>query len=191
MKYLNPRPIALFAVLSALCIGIQLAPRFPSIGFTPLLVFLAGAIFGRLKGAIFGASVMFINGFLSPWGFAGMILPFQMAGMTIVGAAGGIYGQTRKDIYTRETSLETAVLGAILTIIYDLITNFGYAILYLYPSLPLLPAVITAIGFGAPFTLVAVISNCVIFSIVFFPMVKTIQQFLGGESIWRKKSLPI
>lgn len=114
-----------------------------------------------------------------------------MAGMTITGAAGGIYGQTRKDIYTRETSLETAVLGAILTIIYDLITNFGYAILYYYPNLPLLPAVLFAIVSGAPFTLVAVISNCVIFSIVFFPMVKTIQQFLGGESIWRKKSSPI
>ena len=191
MKYPNPRSIALFAALSALCIGIQLAPRFPSIGFTPVLVFLAGAIFGRLEGAIFGANVMFINGFLSPWGFAGMNLPFQMAGMTIIGAAGGIYGQTRKDIYTRWTILETAVLGVFLTIIYDLITNFGYGILYLYPSLSLLRAVSMAIVFGAPFTLVAVISNCVIFAIVFFPMVKTIQQFLGGESIWRKKSLPI
>lgn len=187
----EPRSIALFTILSALCIGIQLSPRPPNVEFTSLLVFLAGTVFGSLTGSTLGASVMFINGFLSPWGFAGLMLPFQMTGMAIVGCVGGLYGRTKKDVYARDTCGETAVLGAFLTVLYELITNFGVAVSYMLTGLPLFPAIFSAAIFGAPFSLVHVASNCLIFFVAFFPLTRILQQFFGGENTWRKDSLPM
>jgi len=80
MRSFPTRQLVLLIILSALCIGIQLTPRPPNVEFTSLIVFLVGAIFGISFGATLGTLVMFINGFFSPWGFAGLMLPFQVAG---------------------------------------------------------------------------------------------------------------
>jgi len=76
--------------MAALCIGIQLTPRPPNIEFTSPYLFLTSFLFGTLFGALLGALTMFINGFLSPWGFAGIITPFQMLGMALTRTAGGL-----------------------------------------------------------------------------------------------------
>ena len=191
MKPLTTRRLALLAVLSALCIGLQLTPRPPNVEFTSLLVFFISAFFGAFVGSTLGATVMFINGFLSPWGFAGLNLPFQMAGIIIVGVAGGLYGGTKKGVYTLSSCGETAVLGAFLTLVYDIITNFGVAVSYMLLGMPTVPAFVSAIISGAPFSLIHVVSNFWVFLVAFFPMTKAIQQFFGGENIWRKDSLPM
>jgi len=85
------RQLALFSVLIATCLGVQLSPRPGNVEFTSLITFTLGVFFGGVIAGMFGASVMFVNGFLSPWGLAGMNMPFQMAGMIIIGVAGGIY----------------------------------------------------------------------------------------------------
>lgn len=185
------RRLTLFIVLAALCIGIQLTPRPPNVEFTSLFVFLVGFFFGVFAGSAFGAAVMFINGFFSSWGFAGLNLPFQIAGMVIVGFVGGFYGRTKNSTYTSNSSGETAVLGAFLTLVYDIITNFGVAVGYTLLGIPLLPAFISAIISGALFSLIHVVSNFFVFLIVFFPLTKALQEFFGGEKAWRKDSLPM
>ncbi len=190
MEALTTRHIALLAVLCALCLGIQLAPRpSPNVESTSLIVFVVGAIFGIVLGSLLGTVVMVINGFLSPWGFAGLIMPFQIVGMVIVGVMGGLYGRTRNNVYTSSSCAEAAVLGAFVTLVYDIITNFGVAVSLMLAGTPLLPAFIGALVLGALFSLIHVVSNFLIFLLAFFPLARSLQEFLGGENAWRK-SLP-
>jgi len=189
MESLPTRRVALLTILSALCIGIQLTPRPPNVEFTSLLVFLVGVFFGAFIGSMLGATAMFINGFLSPWGFAGLNIPFQIAGMVIVGVVGGLYGRTKKGTYTLSSCGETAVLGAFLTLVYDIITNIGVALGYTLLGMPFLPAFISAIVFGVPFSLIHIVSNFFVFLLAFFPLTRILQEFFGGESVWRKGSL--
>jgi hypothetical protein len=122
---------------------------------------------------------MFVNGFFSPWGFAGLNMPFQMLGMSVVGAAGGLY---RK--YTQKPSpSETAVLGATLTVFYDLVTNIGMALFYMIIGTNPTLAVVTALGYGTPFSLIHIASNIAVFGLAFFPLIKAVSQLLVVEKI--------
>ena len=124
----NPRIIALIGVLTALCLAVQLSPRPPNVEFTSLFTFILGFMFGSIMGISFGSFVMFVNAFFSPWGFAGLNMPFQIAGMALVGLAGGLYRTYLQSCNSAKFYIEVAVLGAFLTVLYDLITNFGVAL---------------------------------------------------------------
>jgi len=133
--------------------------------------------------------VMFINGFFSPWGFAGLMLPFQVIGMVIVGIGGGLYRQTRSGLYTTRSCIETAVLGAFLTLVYDIITNFGVAVSYMLVGMPILLAFVSAIISGALFSVIHVVSNFFVFLLIFFPLTIALQELLGGGKTWKKEPL--
>lgn len=121
---------------------------------------------------------MFINGFLSPWGFAGIILPFQMLGMALMGFMGGVYrkllggGISKSNIL----NLEVSFLAAFFTLVYDAITNVGWA-------LPTNTPIIFALFSGAWFTIIHVVSNAFLFGMAFSPLVKVIGD-LAGENTW-------
>lgn len=189
MQALTTHRLALLTVLSALCIGIQLTPRPPNVEFTSLIVFLVGASSGIVSGGLLATIVMLVNGFLSPWGFAGLLLPFQICGMVVVGLVGGLYGRTKKGLYDLSSCSEAAVLGAFLTLVYDIITNFGVAVTT-FLGMPMLPAFISAIISGAPFSAVHVVLNFFVFLAAFFPLTRVLQKFSGGERVWRKDTLP-
>jgi hypothetical protein len=129
-----------------------------------------GVFFGGLIGGSFGAIVMFINGFLSPWGVAGLIMPFQMAGMAIVGIAGGIYRKYGFADNSRRLLMEAAVLGAFLTLIYDILTNGGVAIL----AESFLPIFLI----GIPMSVLHVVSNTALFGFAFPPLSKAMSNFI-------------
>ena len=170
----NPTTIALISILAALCLAIQLSPRPPNVEFTSLLTFIVGFIFGPFKGILFGSFIMFVNGFFSSWGFAGLNMPFQMVGMGVAGLTGGLYRKSLHSYDWATLCVEVSVLGAFLTVLYDLITNFGvafsYTIIGMHPTL----AVATAIAYGAPFSLIHVCSNIAVFGIAFSPLVKAL-----------------
>ena len=132
---------------------------------------------------------MFINGFFSPWGFAGLMLPFQVTGMVIVGIGGGLYRRSRGGLYDARSCIETAVLGAFLTLVYDVITNFGVAVSYMLIGMPILLAFTNAIVFGAIFSLIHIVSNTAVFGLIFFPLTNTLQKLLGGGKTWKKEPL--
>jgi uncharacterized membrane protein len=174
---MNTRQLALLSVLTALCIGIQLTPRPPNVEFTSLTCFIVGSIFGCGAGAFLGGLTMFINGFLSPWGFAGLIMPFQMMGMAMVGIAGGIYGKSlKRNSSSRLISIEAAALGAFLALIYDTITNAGFALLF---KLDLVFVLIM----GVWFTLIHVCSNSALFGLSFTSLLKVMNQLYGGKTV--------
>ena len=175
---LNTRELALLSVLTALCVSIQITPRPPNIEFTSLICFITGFVFGSKFGASLGALTMFINGFLSPSGFAGIIMPFQMVGMMIMGLVGGVYKRSLRGnpCSSRLVRVEVAFLVAFLTLVYDLLTNVGYSIMFG-------KYVIVAFATGVPLTIVHVVSNTALFGTVFFGLVRVINNLLG-EKIW-------
>lgn len=171
------RRIATLTVMASLCVGIQLAPRPPNVEFTSLICFLTGFLFGALFGALVGALTMFINGFLSPWGFAGLIMPFQMLGMALMGFAGGFYRKSVGKNFNLPESLnfESACLAAFLTLIYDVITNVGYAMLFNVEIIIVLIA-------GVWFSIIHVASNTILFGVAFHRLVRIVGS-LAGEGI--------
>lgn len=170
--------IALISVLAVLCLVIQISPRPPNVEFTSLFTFFTGFIFGSVIGGLFGGFVMLINGFLSPWGFAGLNMPFQMAGMALIGLAGGIYRKFAYEQFSVEFCVEIAVLGAFLTVVYDLVTNFGYAIFQTITGVPFNVAFIIALAYGTLFSIVHVLSNAAVFGVAFLPMIKAANKML-------------
>jgi len=189
MRSLPTRQLVLLIILAALCLGMQLTPRPPNVEFTSLVVFLVGAVFGTSFGVALGILVMFVNAFFSPWGFAGLMLPFQVAGMMLVGVGGALYGRTKNGLYNARSCIEAAILGAFLTLVYDVITNFGVAVSYMLVGMPLLLAFVSAIISGAIFSVIHIVSNVVVFGLIFFPLTNTLQKLLGGERTWKKEPL--
>lgn len=182
---MNCKRAALLAVITALCVGIQLTPRLPNVEATSLICFLVGFMFGAGFGALLGVLTMFINGFLSPWGFAGIIMPYQMAGMALIGFTGGFYrkilggnpNSTKNP--TKILQFEVSFLAAFLTLIYDIITNIGWAL----PSgVPIIVALIQ----GTWFTVIHVASNVVFFGSAFFILVRILDNLLG-ENPWNSQ----
>ena len=167
-----------------------MTPRPPNVEFTLLIVFVAGAVLGVSFGAGLGVLVMFINGFASPWGVAGLILPFQVIGMVAVGVGGGLYRRSRHGCYDVESCAEAAVLGAFLTLVYDMVTNFGFAVTYMLVGEPVFLAFISAIVSGAVFSVVHVVSNAVFFGAAFFPVTSALQKLLGREQTWKREFSP-
>jgi len=187
MPLLSVRKLALLSVLTAVSLGIQLTPRPPNVEFTSLFTFLVGILYGSLIGGFFGGFVMFVNGFLSPWGFGGFMMPFQIVGMTIIGFAGGIYKRYGGGARSAQVCAEVAVLGAFLTILYDIITNFGVAVSLALTGTPWYISLISAFSMGALFSLVHIVSNVVLFGSGFVPLLKAVQRVPGGKDLWMKK----
>ncbi len=189
MRSLTTRQLGLLLMLSALCVGIQLTPRPPNVEFTSLIVFLVGALFGSAFGATLGILVMLINGFFSPWGFAGLMLPFQITGMVLVGIGGGIYRRVRSGCYDSRSMIETAIVGAFLTLIYDIITNFGVAVTHRLAGTPISIAFVSTIISGAIFSLIHIGSNIFVFGFTFFPLTRILQNLQGGGKKWKEEYL--
>jgi hypothetical protein len=166
--------IALISILAALGLAIQLTPRPPNVEFTSLLAFAAGFMFGPFTGISFGSFIMFFNGFFSPWGFAGLNMPFQMLGMSMTGLAGGLYQRYMQSYSAAKFCVEVSIIGAFLTVLYDLVTNFGVALSFMIVGMHPTLAVTTAIAYGAPFSLIHVGSNIAVFGVAFFPLVKAL-----------------
>jgi hypothetical protein len=159
------RQLALFCTLAAASIGIQLAPRPPNIESTSLITFFVGVVFGAITGGLFGTLVMFVNGFLSPMGAAGLNLPFQIVGMSIIGVAGGVFRRYGVTGPISRVAMEAAILGSFLTLTYDIITNIGFALISNVP-------IVLALIMGVVFSLIHIVSNTLLFGFVFAPLLK-------------------
>ena len=180
----NTRRLALFGVLAALCLAVQLTPRPPNVEFTSFFTFTVGVICGVLDGAFFGCFVMFVNGFLSPYGFAGLNMPFQMFGMAIAGIIGGVYRRlTPKQIGSARFCVETAIVGALIALVFDLVTNVGVGFQLVLSGTNFALAMFTAIAYGVFFSMIHIFSNTAVFGMLTLPSIKTLSSLVRGEKI--------
>lgn len=175
VQTLNTRKLSLLSVLAALCLALQLSPRPPNVEFTSFFTFVIGLAYGVLAGSLFGCFVMFVNGFLSPYGFSGINMPFQMVGMAVPGIIGGIYGRRMPERFAPTSfCFETAVVGALSALIFDLITNVGAGFWYVLSGFDFGLAMITAMAYGTFFSVIHTVSNAAVFGILTLPSVKVL-----------------
>jgi len=181
------KKVASLGVLTAVGLVVQLLPRPPNVEFTSLLTFVVGVTFGTTSGVVCGGLIMFINGFLSPYGFAGLLIPFQIVGMAIAGLSGGIYRRHLPNQAQTWFFAEAAVLGAFIALIYDFITNIGVAYSFAIAGTSPPLALFSALTWGAPFSLIHVVSNTAVFGAIFLPLIKALHNVLDGVGVWLKK----
>ncbi len=127
---------------------------------------------------------MFINGFLSPYGFAGLNMPFQMFGMAIAGIVGGAYRRLMPgQIDSARFCTETAIAGAVIALIFDLVTNVGVGFQLVLAGTNFALAMLTAIAYGIFFSIIHILSNTVVFGILTLPSINTLNNLLGCKKI--------
>ena len=178
---MNTRRLAFIIIMAAVCLAIQIAPRPPNVEFTSFFSFIVGLAEGAVVGAFFGSFVMLINGFASPYGFGGLNIPFQMVGMIVAGGLGGAYRKFTPNMnLSARFSMETAVLGALIALVYDLITNFGYSMQLVLTGESLSLAFFTAVAIGAFYSLLHIVSNSVVFGVLFLPVMNALKSSKVG-----------
>lgn len=128
---MSSRSVASLAIFVALVAAVGFAlSGVPNVELMSLLTFASGAVLGPARGAFCGAAAMaFYSGF-NPYGVAPPpTFATQLVGAAILGGVGGL--ATRGDWFGRlhlaKQVAVGAVLGAGLTLIYDVVTNFGVA----------------------------------------------------------------
>jgi hypothetical protein len=121
---------------------------------------------------------MFVNGFLSPYGLSGLLVLFQAAGMGLIGLVGGVYSKTVAEGKAKWMPVEVAILGAFLTLTYDIMTNVGYALQFSLFTNSIIVSFISVLVAGSVFIVIHVASNTVLF-MTSIPIVKGIQKLLG------------
>jgi hypothetical protein len=163
---LSARKLAWSGVLIALAIVLKLPIlSVPNVEFLTFVIFSSGYLLGMIEGMIVGIISMSIyTSIITPYGLPPLPIAFaQILSIVLIGFAGGlIYRLNILDLLESFLPyLIMGLLGLILTLIYDLLTNLAVA----YVMGQFIPVMIAAI----PFVAIHLLSNFVIF-LVFTPL---------------------
>jgi uncharacterized membrane protein len=180
------RSAALVAILAATALtGNYALIGLPNVELSSVMVFLSGYLFGIPVGASVGLFAMTIFEFLNPWG--PFIPPIGLAviGCTMLsGILGGAVGSRRR--LSKHTGAQwyagVALLGAVFSIFFDLVTNYAYSATFGVPYL-------VALVMGLPFSAVHVISNLLLFGLLTPPVLRA-AQYLRIETGTQQDSVP-
>jgi len=144
--------VAVVAVFSSLIVGSDFAlTPLVNIKLMDTLVFVAAFVFGFRTGAAVAVISETIWSVVSPWGAAGAIMPFLVAGELLFAFAGYAAAKAWGSANLHGLSLENSFLGASLAIcafFWDFGTNIATGLLAGATSLPVLMSYVIA---GVPF----------------------------------------
>ncbi len=127
---MNPRLVRLAKMAALVALAYVLKLPFlsvPNVEFFTYLCFVAGYLFGVWSGAATAAAAMTLYSLFNPYGPAGPVLTIaKVLATTLVGIAGGLAFRLKFVPRTTIPSLViAALLGLILTLQFDLITNLA------------------------------------------------------------------
>ncbi|MFZ1947873.1 MAG: ECF transporter S component [bacterium] len=153
--------VATTAILIALAVAVgMLVLPVPNVEGVSAVSFFSGYLAGWRTGGLVGGAAMLLRSLANPLGPAPPpVLLAQVAGMAVVGSSGFLLrklGPTRA-----RTGLWAAVSGAVVTLLYDALTNYGVAVSMGRWSNP---AVVMLAG--VPFAAIHVAANAMIFGAV-------------------------
>ncbi|MHA2378328.1 MAG: hypothetical protein ACXADO_01770 [Candidatus Thorarchaeota archaeon] len=177
------RRVSIIAIMTALAlVGNYTLVMIPSVELGSSILFVTAYTFGWTIGAPCALIMSVVFGFVNPWGFTILeILVTQIIAWLYIVAAGAVMGSGSPLKRTKvPRSWQLAVAGLFLTLFFDLLTNFGYALAF---GLPYWVTILT----GLPFMVVHVVSNTVIFGAV-VPRLDTTIKTQFRFSIWRPGS---
>ena len=159
--------VALIAVLAAMAIGGNYAlSAIPNVELSSVMVFLSGFLFGPFIGAFVGLIAMSIYQLWNPWGAFNPPIGLAVIGCTIlIGIIGGILGRALKRLAYPDNRwlLLPSLFGILLTLFFDLVTNFAYSISFG-------PPFIVTIATGFPFMAIHVVTNAILFGLLTEPV---------------------
>lgn len=145
-------------VLTALPIVLKIPVlQIPNVEFFSFVVFSSGFLLGIIEGGIVGALSMGIYTMFNPYGPPPLPIGVaQILSMIIIGFCGGLFFYlTYKKGMNPVTFIWMGIAGFLLTLVYDLLTNLGVAIV----AGEFIPVMFAAI----PFALIHLLSNTIIF----------------------------
>jgi uncharacterized membrane protein len=169
------KKISIIVMMTAACIGSNYAMLgIINVKLMDVIVFITGLAFGSGIGMSVGVLSWAIYGLINPYGF---VLPILIATATmesVYGLVGGLLGREGGKTFHSNpivAGVQYAIVGLILTIVYDLVTNIVFAISF---GIDLRVALIG----GLPFTLVHTVSNVGIFFVGVLPAIKGIRRLI-------------
>ena len=175
----NSRRISIIAIMAALAlVGNYALVALPNVELGTTILFVTAYIFGFTIGASSAIIMSIVFSVINPWGaFIPQIWISQVLGWLFITAAGAIMGYELPDEENvPKGNVGLFVIGAFLTVFFDLVTNLGYAWAF---SIPYGVAVLT----GFPFMIVHMISNAVLFGGV-VPILNHIVRNQFASAIW-------
>ncbi len=184
-KNFTTRDICLVTVITAVCVGSNYAfMALPNVNIMDLIVFVTGFVFGPFIGGITGILTWAVYGVLNPLGFSVPIWISSMIGEAIFGIVGGVIGRIKDRKLTKsfdlKFSLEISFWGLILTIIYDLFTNFVFAVTF---GVSFVAAIVTGWFIPPWFGLMHEGSNLLFFFVAVHPLIRAIKRIKRGERV--------
>ncbi len=187
------RWIAISAIMTALALVASYSTvGIPNVELASAILFLTAFIF-EYEMAVFCTLLMsVIYSTLNPWGaFIPQIWLSQVVGWLFIAIVGAILGGTGPDIRilkpdrsSRRTTLvliSISFTGAIMTVVFDLITTLGFS---WASGIPYSTTLVTLI----PFMLIHVVSNAILFPIVIPALETTLKREFGSE-IWTSSNM--
>jgi len=166
---------SIIAILTAACVASNYAlVGVLNVKVMDVIVFITGLVFGSMSGMMVGFLSWIVYGIVNPYGFSFPIL-IATAGMeTVYGFVGGLMGRRRGKLVEVNpifTGIKYAIIGFILTFVYDIVTNLVMAVTFG------IDWSVALIG-GIPFALVHEISNAALFFIGVIPSVRGIHRII-------------
>lgn len=168
------RWIAVTAIMSALAlVGNYVLVAIPNVELGSGVLFVTAYLFGLGMGLWCVFLVSIIYAFFNPWGpFIPTIWIAQLIGWIFMVIVGMLLRRGNEDrSWTRGMVIELAIVGAIVTLFFDLVTTLGYALWF---GIPYILAVIT----GLVFIVIHVVSNAIIFPAIIPGLDKTMRNQL-------------
>ena len=157
-------------MFAALAIGMSyvLAPLI-NIEVMSVLLFISGLLYGRTIGLFVGLVSSIIYYGWNPFGVSPLPIYMVCVGcMAFIGFLGGVLHQSSstktETKYNFMNLLKFALLGLIYTFIFDILTNLAIAYVYYGGN------IVGAFLYGAPFMLIHIVSNVIIFTLLIPPV---------------------
>ena len=172
------------AVMTAACVSTNyLLIGITNVKLMDLIVFASGFIFGTFVGASVGLLTWLVYGTLNPYGFSLPILAATCAGESLYGVVGGLLGsRTVQGNHGKNISsilfsnARFAIIGFLLTFIYDLFTNIVSGFV---AGIPITVALIS----GIPFAIAHEFSNTAFFFIGASPLISAMGRLYSEGNV--------
>ena len=178
------RWIAVTAIMSALAlVGNYILVAVPNVELGSGVLFVTAYLFGLTMGVWCVIVVSIIYAFFNPWGpFIPTIWIAQLIGWIFMVLTGYLMRRQGKNTnWSKGMILEISIVGAVVTLFFDLVTTLGYAVWF---GIPYFLAVIAGIAFIA----IHVVSNAIIFPAIVPTLDRSLRKQL--DPIFNDKQSP-
>lgn len=153
------RWVSISSLMTALALtGNYALVMVPNVELGTTILFLTAYVFGLSMGLWCATLTSVVFATINPWGgFIPEIWLAQLAGWAFVVVIGALLKRVDRSKDKVSTATAFFVIGIIVTVFFDLVTNLGFSAAFGVPY-------IIALIAGSPFMVVHVLSNGIIFS---------------------------